>query len=131
MKTENFKQLIDAIGTKAEKLGRVRDEDLDFLERALEYLSKYVHSVVVMEYSKALWKERYEGQDYRDKVKDADDTRSRTHDCAIGTVKQVDRLCKMYGVEPVFDVNYDDRRAVARECMRFTKELFDMGQNMA
>jgi len=102
-----------------------KDEDLlDFVEMAMNTITKYVARVTHMEYALPIYKARYEGQELRDKIQTLDELRRSAHEAAISAVKSMDRLAKKLHVKPMYTGDLDNRYQIADFCENMVHEFF-------
>jgi predicted nucleic acid-binding protein len=95
-------------------------EDLGYTEDAIRDCCDYFTSVLKMETGIRIAKFRANTQkEYIDIVENLDRSRRYKHNSAIVSVKVLNRLCEIYGVEAIFQGNIDDRQEVAN----FIQEL--------
>lgn len=100
-------------------------EMLDIIQADLLALGEYTQAVYFMEYSSAIIKEKYEGQNARDALEKNDQTRHDAHERAIMGVKRLNRFAAMKGLEPIFEGDVNNRYEVADFCCATVKEYFE------
>ena len=99
-------------------------EDLEALNDAMTSFREYVNKVDMGEQQIRLAAVRFTDQEYRDMVSAYDQRRHNQHEDAIANTRMVNRLAKMYDVEPLFTGDDSDRLAVADFCLDVTVQLF-------
>lgn len=87
----------------------------------------YVNVVAKQTMESPTIRHRFEEQALRDYVMANDRERKMTHDCCIGGMNQVNRLCKRYNIAPMFDVDTNDRYAVADMAGLYVNEIYNNG----
>lgn len=90
-----------------------REEAFEFLETRLKALPKYVNTVVKESIMLPIWRDRYDGQELRDKIQDMDAKRKIVHDKAIASLTALNRLSQNLGLGLFADIDTNDRHAVA------------------
>lgn len=106
-----------------------RDEALDTIANALESFPNYANSVIHMQVMMPLWQARCEGQEFRDRVQDADQSRRAAHEGAIASLSMLNRICVKQGLEPFAQVDTKDRYAVADFVGQYVSEVYASGQH--
>lgn len=100
------------------------EEVLEVVERSMNSFMLYVQSVYAMEIRLPIIKFTKEGQDLCDAITELDRSRRHAHEGAIASCNVLNRICKAFNVEPLFDGNSDDRLAVADFCMDTVTAFF-------
>lgn len=81
-------------------------EDLEeiegFLTQQIEYFPKYFGAVVMMQSRMTIMSQFYDREDYADRVQKLDQSRRDLHILAAQAINKVNRLCKSYGLAPMF-----------------------------
>lgn len=103
------------------------EEALNSIESRLEAFPKYANIVIREQMMMPIWKNRYEGQEYRDKIESIDASRRFAHEHAITSVNVLNRLSKSLGLEPFADIDTSDRHAVAEVVGEFVNEVYNKG----
>ena len=104
-----------------------RDEALDTISSALESFPDYANIVIKEQIMLPIWRERYEGTEYREKVQEIDSNRRSCHDSAIASISMLNRISEMLHIEPFAAVDTNDRHAVADVVGRYVNELYNNG----
>lgn len=117
MRKEKINKLIEA--WKDDK------EVLDIIQADVLALGEYTQAVYYMEFSVAIIKAKYEGEEVRDALGKNDQSRHDAHERAIMGVKRLNRFALMKGLEPIFEGDIDNRYEVADFCCAIVKEYFD------
>jgi hypothetical protein len=103
--------------------------DPDVLALAQEMVdacANYVDTVVNMENVISIYRfKANDPADYRAMVQRLDQSRRIAHNALIAAVRIVDRLCAMYGVEPVYGGHDEDRLAIAEFAKAVVDEYFE------
>lgn len=114
MYVEKEKELMDAMKqTGFELFDGSSDDAYDTLERIFMAFVDYANCVIRMQVMVPIWRNRYEGEDLRDKIQEIDHTRRIYHEAAISSLVKLNRLCKMHGLPVYSDTDTSDRYAVA------------------
>ena len=98
---------------------------LDAVEMQVNYFTGYVNSVIDYVIKGEIV--RHSGASYdqvRAELEKLDVNRKIAHDGAISAVTTINRLCDMYGVEHLPDVDTSDRYAVANFVGNFVLEVY-------
>lgn len=103
------------------------DAALDFVGDKLEKFPNYANIVIRQQIMLPIWKVRYEGEEFRDKVKDIDVSRRYAHESAISSVTILNRFSKKLGLEPFADIDTTDRYAVADFIGQYIGEVYNQG----
>ena len=87
MYVEKEKELMDAMRQNGFELFDGNSDDAyDTLERIFMAFVDYANCVIRMQVMVPIWRNRYEGEDLRDKIQEIDHTRRIYHEAAIRTV---------------------------------------------
>lgn len=114
MYIEKEKELMDAMRQNGFELFDGNSDDAyDTLERIFMAFVDYANCVIRMQVMVPIWRNRYEGEDLRDKIQEIDHTRRIYHEAAISSLVKLNRLCKMHGLPVYSDTDTSDRYAVA------------------
>lgn len=98
---------------------------LDAVEMQVNYFTGYVNAVIDYVIKGEIV--RHSGASFdqvRAELEKLDVNRKIAHDGAISAVTTINRLCNMYSVEYLTDVNTSDRHAVADFVGNFVLELY-------
>ena len=108
---------------KINKLIQVTRDNLDDLylvDTSLESFITYVKTVARMEKEIPLIRIRSLSQEELiEGIQQLDTRRRRAHNSAIASVSILNRICKLYGIEELYEGNLDDRQEVAQ----FAKDI--------
>lgn len=104
-----------------------RDDAYDTLERALVSFPDYANTVIRMQIMMPIWRNRYDGEELRDRISDIDSTRHIRHEAAISGISVLNRLSRIYGLEPFADIDTNDRYAVADFVGSYISEIYEDG----
>lgn len=109
-------------------------DDIDFLEDKLEAIPRYFSSVISHEIILSVSRFRLDAEQYQAKCEMMDSRRRMEHEIMTSAINKVNRLCKIYGVAPVFVVpgedreldvdDINDRANAALYAYGFCKEIF-------
>lgn len=112
--------LIDAIQGSQETH---KHQDLEAVENFVSDCGAYVDRVTAMEAALASARYRLEPEDYRQLIVQLDRSRKYAHDALIASVRLVNRLCGLYGVDKVYD-GPDERILIAELAIEVAAEFF-------
>lgn len=104
-----------------------KEDALRFIEDKLSSFVKYSNIVIKEQIMTPIWRDRLEGQDYRDAITNIDRQRRITHDSCIGSVNQLNRMSAALGLEPFADIDTSDRYQVAEFIGQFVNEVYNKG----
>ncbi len=99
-------------------------DDLEALNDAMTSFRDYVNKVDAGEQQIKLAAIRFEGSEYREMVSLYDRNRHNAHEDAIANVRLVNRLAKLYSVEPLFTGDDQNRLQIADYCLDIVVQLF-------
>lgn len=116
-----YNALFEAIRTSSDPDAGM---DLDALNSAMESFCDYVDGVDNTELAIKMAYARLEGEELRESVQRYDGLRRQRHEAAIGNVRLVNRLAKMYGVKPLFVGDEQDRLQIADFTLEVVNYLF-------
>lgn len=105
------------------------EDAYDTLERIFSAFVEYANCVIRMQVMIPIWRNRYDGEELRDKVQDIDQARHVYHESAISSLKQLNRLCSIYGLSPYADIDTSDRYAVADFVGTWVSEIYEDGKS--
>lgn len=95
MYVEKEKELMDAMRQNGFELFDGNSDDAyDTLERIFMAFVDYANCVIRMQVMVPIWRNRYEGEDLRDKIQEIDHTRRIYHEAAISSLVKLNRLLK-------------------------------------
>lgn len=130
MYVEKEKELMDAMRQNGFELFDGNSDDAyDTLERIFMAFVDYANCVIRMQVMVPIWRNRYEGEDLRDKIQEIDCTRRIYHEAAISSLVKLNRLCKMHGLPAYSDTNTSDRYEVADFVGTWISEVYSDGQS--
>lgn len=104
-----------------------KEEALDFISESLSAFPNYANIVVKEQVMLPIWKHRCEPNEYRENVQMLDKQRRNAHDCAIDSMNMLNRLGDNLGLEPMFDIDTEDRHAVADAVGKYICEVYNDG----
>lgn len=123
-----IKAIIDKLNdTNYDLFDNDKDEAMDFLSHQLMAFPKYANVVIKEQIMTPIWRNRYEGQDLRDRIQDIDDKRRSAHENAIAATNVLNRLSKNLDLQPFADIDTTDRHAVAEFVGGFVNEMYNDG----
>ncbi len=99
-------------------------DDLEALNDAVTSFRGYVDKVDAGEQQIKLAAVRFENEEFREMVSRYDRNRHNAHEDAIANVRLVNRLAQIYGVDPLFTGDDQERLQVADFCLDVTIQLF-------
>lgn len=102
-------------------------EDLDFVESRMTAFTDYVTHTAWMETRiQRLSIEGVKGEEWRDEVQRLDSMRRSKHDVAMDAINQLNRLSKVYGLEPFYDgvVDHEHRTEIGDVIGDIVNEYF-------
>ena len=110
-----------------------RADDLEFIREKAGDIFGYFKAVYEMESNALVNKFALDGGERTAAYSEMDKSRSAAHNAAIGAVNQLNRLCRAYGTDSIFektdgsDFSYEkpDRLEVAAHIEGFCVEFFD------
>jgi hypothetical protein len=127
---ERTQAIVDRLKeTDYELFDNDKDEALDFVESRLEAFLKYADMVIREQIMRPVSKAAYEGQEYRDKVQDYDESRHCAHENAIAAIDALNRISERLGLEPFADVDTKDRYAVAAYIGQVVSEMYELNRS--
>lgn len=118
MRTDNF-ELFDGS----------QDEAYDTLEHIFDSFVTYANTVIRMTVMVPIWRNRFDGEDLRDKISSIDATRRSNHEAAISSIAMLNRLMKAHGLTPFADIDVTDRYQVADFVGSFVSEIYEEGKS--
>lgn len=108
-----------------------RDDILDFVAKEVLHFPAYLNQVIGYVVNSNLFRMRYEGEEYRDRMTKLDGDRRSAHIAIADAVNKLNKLSEMYGVEPIVPTEHrldansvDDREFAARITFSFCVETF-------
>ena len=104
-----------------------KNEALDFIESTLTAFPTYANTVIREQIMTPIRRQRYEGQELRDKIQDIDEQRHWNHESAISSVNMLNRLSRNLGLELFANINTNDRHAVANMVGQYVNEVYNKG----
>lgn len=127
--------MMDKVGKIMQKMAETnydmfegdKDEAMEFLADKLEAFPRYANVVIRQQIMMPIWQQRFEGQEFRDKVQEIDATRRFAHESAISTCNILNRMSKSFGLEPFADIDTGDRHAVAEFVGKSVNEVYNDG----
>jgi len=98
-------------------------EDIEIVQSFVQDCSKYVDAVVNMENAITVSRFILEPDAYREHLVNLDKSRKIAHDSLIVSVKLVNKLCRLYDVDPIYKGS-DSRIEVAEFAKQVVDEFF-------
>lgn len=105
------------------------DEAYDTLEHIFDSFVTYANTVIRMTVMVPIWRNRFDGEDLRDKISSIDATRRSNHEAAISSIAMLNRLMKAHGLNPFADIDVTDRYQVADFVGSFVSEIYENGKS--
>lgn len=127
---EKIFNLINAINKSIESDSVDEKEELyTFVVDTTNKYVQYVNSVIIMELEMALYQGiRFDDPEkYKDKIIKLDTNRKQSHDIAISSCNQLNRLCETVNVDKICDFDTSDRYKVADFIGNFINEMYNEG----
>jgi len=118
---EKIDRLIKAVNQSDDS---EKSEYLQAIETMIADCGKYIERVTAMEAAQCTARFRLEPGEYRDLIVRLDRARKFAHDSMMVSVKLVDRICALMGVEKVYG-GPDERILIADFAGEITKEYFE------
>ena len=112
---------------KAVKGTEYEQDDLEFIESRMNTFTGYMSHDAWMEVRmQRLQIEGVDGEYWRDTAMDLDKTRRMKHDLAMDAINQLNRMSKMYELEPFYDgpVDHEHRTKVGDVISDIVNEYF-------
>lgn len=109
------------------KVAKSEPDDLDFVESRMSVFTDYMAHTAWMETRiQRLTIEGVEGEEWRDQVQRMDSMRRSKHNVAMDAINQLNRLSKVYGLEPFYDgiVDHEHRTQVGDVIGDIVNEYF-------
>ena len=100
-------------------------DDLEALDDAMTSFREYVNKVDAGEQQIKLAAVRFEGEEYREMITQYDRNRHNQHESAIANVRLVNRLAQIYGVNPLFTGDDQNRLEIADFCIDVVVKIFN------
>ncbi|MCL5272773.1 MAG: DUF3232 domain-containing protein [Gammaproteobacteria bacterium] len=110
-------ELISAINAAENEF---KKDDIEAVENAIYDAAKYIDRVIAMESAMVSARFRMEPDEYREFILNLDRGRKIAHDALIASIRLVNRLCGIYGIEKIY-AGPMERIAIAE----FGKEIVD------
>lgn len=105
-----------------------KEEALDFVGDALEAFPDYANVVIKEQVMMPIWQRTCEGDEFRDNVQNIDRRRHDAHENAISSMTMLNRTSTNLGLGPFFDIDTNDRYAVADTAGQYVCELYNDGK---
>ena len=113
----------DTIAEKAKVGDRDASEDLTYLLQVVHACCKYVDAVNAFMFSTTTAR-IVSVSDYRNIFEENDKRRHAAHENAIVRVNVLNRMCRVYGVSPVYLGDEDNRYQIGDFCGELVNEIF-------
>lgn len=104
-----------------------KEDALDFIGDQFDAFTNYANIVIRESVMTPIWRDRYEGQDLRDKIQDIDRSRKIAHDSAISGINILNRLSNNMGLPPFAEIDTKDRHQVANFVGQYINEVYNKG----
>lgn len=115
-----YKKLINTI-KKSENQYKV--DDLEMLDDIMGSFGDYVDIVYQEAYRTPILRARLDGDELRQRLQQMDMQRRIYHESAISSCSQINKLCEIYGMEPICPVT-DDRYVIADYCAQVSVAFY-------
>lgn len=125
--TEKQQKLIETLKVNNYPGFRDKDDAFDFIGAQFDSFTNYANSVIHETIMMPIWRNRYEGQDLRDKIQDCDRSRRIAHDSAISGINILNRVSDKLGLPPFADIDTTDRFQVADFVGAYMNEVYNNG----
>jgi len=100
-------------------------DDLKHVEETINDCASYVETVVNMENAITTARFRLEPEEYQQYLTRLDQSRKLSHDSLIVSVRVLNRFCRLYDCEPVFEGDTGSRVQIAEFARGVTVNYFD------
>lgn len=128
----NYKEKLRKLCGAIKNAGTGVVEDLEFVENRLDKIPNYFNSVITFNVRMPILMAMYEGEEFRDKMSKLDSNRRYAHIAMCDAINQINRLCRAYEVDVIFDTDsrdlisasVDDRAIAAGIAFSFCTELY-------
>ena len=104
-----------------------KEDALSFIGDQLKSFPDYANIVIREQIMIPIWQHSCEGEEYRENVQRIDSQRRSAHNRAISGMNILNRLNKNLGLEPFFDIDTEDRYAVADTVGKYVNEVYNSG----
>lgn len=104
------------------------EDDMEFVESRMKTFTDYMSHVAWMETRiQRLQIEDVRGEEWRDQVQNLDSARRSKHDLAMDAINQLNRMSKMYNLEPFYDgpVDHEHRTEIGDVIGNIVNEYFE------
>ena len=120
MITEEYNKLIHAIKHSD---NQYKTDDLEMLDDLMGSFGDYVDIVYQETYRTPILRARLDGDELRQRLQQMDMQRRIYHDSAISSCSQINKLCEIYGVEPICPIT-NDRYVIADYCAQISAAFY-------
>lgn len=103
-----YEMYLKLVETVDQQETEAKEEILSFIDKLYETFGRYIESIYRMERLLPILKFKYEGEDYRDRVMDLDNSRRTAHEAAMAGCRSINKICESYDMEPFF-TEYEER----------------------
>lgn len=107
-----------------EMLNKFDELDLEALQMMLKNCTDYLDKVVKFVTSPALIGAKMDGEEKRKAIEQLDVDRHNTHEALISSVKMVNRICQLYGMDPIYDGDMANRYDIAMFAEKLVSEIY-------
>ena len=125
---EQYDRMVANMTVRAKTGDADAEMDIDDVKKIMDSFYNYVNTVDQTETRIHIAYARMEGLELRDAIMLYDTSRRRAHECAIASVRALNRYAHFYDAERIFLGNDKDRYEVADFCLQVTVEMFQKGQ---
>lgn len=115
---ENFRELAEILKSKGE------DDLIKSVEETIRLCGQYVFKVNNMEGAFITANLIMENREYREYINELDTDRHNTHERLIPSVKLLNNICRMVGVEPIYRGDLEERIEIGDFALDVVSELF-------
>lgn len=98
--------------------------DIKNVEEYIQECGNYIKRVNDMEAALTVARYRMEPEDYREYIVELDKKRKVAHDSLIASTRLLNKLCNLYGVEPIYSGS-DSRIEIADLAKAVVDEMYD------
>ena len=107
------------------------DEDIDLIVAQMGHIAEYQYHVYHMTMIVPVLREKYGGQEFRERFGEIDTTRTNKHEAAIIATKILTRLATAKGIQPMFRGDLSSRYDVAEFAGNVVDVFYRDGQSRA
>ena len=108
---------------------RAEHEDIDLIIEQMNRIAAYQHHVWEMTMMEPVLRIKYEGQEFRDRFKEIDTTRTNKHEAAIIGTAILTRMAHAKNIQPMFRGDVTNRYDVAEFAGNVADVFYRDGQS--